>query len=61
MKLEFAQPQVISSFTPITFEEAMKFINVSYEMARAENPKLPEEPLIVFTAGWYQVVEKELN
>lgn len=57
MKREFAQPQVISSFTPITLEEAIKFVNVSYEMARAENSKLPDKPLIVFTAGWYQAIE----
>ena len=61
MNYEFGQPQVMSSFTPITFEEATKFIEVSYEMAKAETPELPDKPKIVFTAGWYQAIEKELK
>lgn len=59
MKNEFGQAQIMSSFTPITIEEAKKFIALSYEMAKAENPDLPHEPQIVFTAGWYQAITKE--
>jgi len=59
VKIEFGQKQVISSVTPITIEEAKKFIALSYEMAKAQNPKLPDEPQIVFTAGWYQAIDEE--
>ena len=61
MNYQFGQPLVMSSFTPITLEEATKFIEVSYGMAKAENPELPDKPKIVFTAGWYQTIETELG
>lgn len=59
MKKEFAIPQVMNSFSPISFDEAEKFISVGYEMAKAQNPELPDRPQIVFTAGWYQAIEKQ--
>jgi hypothetical protein len=59
MKKELGQGAIISSFTPITVEEAQKFIAVSYEMAKAMHPELPEEPKLVFTVGWYHTSEED--
>jgi hypothetical protein len=54
---EFGQGNIISSFTPITIEEAIKFIAPSYAAAKAQYPELPDTPQIIFTAGWYSPVD----
>lgn len=58
--MEFGN-KVLSSFLPITMDEAQKFYQVDYEMAKATNPLIKGEPRLVFSVGWYVVSEGEKN
>ena len=51
--------KILSSFTPITMDEAIKFAEVSYEMSKAIHPELTGNYKIVFTAAWYEVTKDE--
>lgn len=53
--------KVLSSFVPITMDEAQKFYQVDYEMAKATNPLIKNEPRLIFSVGWYVVSEAEKN
>lgn len=58
MMKEFGN-NVLRSFVPITMDEAQKFYQVDYEMAKAINPDMKNEPRLIFSVGWYVVSDEK--